>query len=205
MSERVARIRIELQELQPPIWRRVDIPASATLATLHDVIQIAMGWTDSHLYKFEIGARCYGDPASDENHEWRRLYKARSLRLSTVISRGVERFLYLYDFGDSWCHQIVVESVREGEADAMFPAFVGGAGRCPPEDVGGTDGFMQFLEAILDPSHEDHGRMMEWYDGPFDPADIDERRVRMLLEDMAARRRGPLASHRGAARRKRQH
>ena len=200
MSERVARIRIELQELEPRIRRRVDVPVSATLASLHDIIQIAMGWTDSHLYEFEIGGRCYGEPLPDEDYEERRLYKARNLRLETVIARGTDRFLYLYDFGDHWMHDVIVEGIRDGEAGAEFPAFVDGARRCPPEDVGGAHGFMEFLEAVFDPSHEEHASMIEWYGGPFDPHDIDERRVRMLIEDMAARRRGPLASHRSGRR-----
>ena len=200
MSERVARIWIELREVQPGIRRRVDVPVSSTLASLHDIIQIAMGWTDSHLYEFEIGGRHYGEPLPGEDLEERRLYKARSLRLESVIGRGVGRFLYLYDFGDHWLHEVIVEEVRAGEADAEFPAFVDGARRCPPEDVGGVHGFMQFLEAVLDRFHEDHSSMIDWYGGPYDPEDIDERRVRMLIEDMAARRRGPLASHRSGRR-----
>ena len=200
MSERVARIRIELRELQPRIRRRVDVPISTALSSLHGIVQTAMGWTDSHLYEFRIGDRCYGAPLPEEDHEDRRLYKARSLRLETAIARGVERFLYLYDFGDHWMHDVVVEGVRDGEAGAEYPAFVDGVRRCPPEDVGGAPGFMEFLEAALVPFHAEHAPMIEWYGGPFDPDDIDERRVRMVFKDMAARRRGPLASHRSGRR-----
>ena len=200
MSERVARIRIELRELQPRIRRRVDVPISTALSSLHGMVQAAVGWTDSHLYEFRIGDRRYGEPLPEEDHEDRRLYKARSLRLETAIARGVDRFLYLYDFGDHWMHDVVVEGVRDGEAGAEYPAFVDGVRRCPPEDVGGAPGFMEFLEAALDPFHAEHAPMIEWYGGPFDPDDIDERRVRMLFKNMAARRRGPLASHRSGGR-----
>ena len=162
MNGRVARIRIELRELEPRIRRRVDVPVSATLAGLHGVIQTAMGWTDSHLHEFEIGGRCYGEPLPDGDYEDRRLYKARSLRLETVIARGVDRFPYLYDFGDHWMHDVIVEGVREGEAGSEYPAFVDGARRCPPEDVGGVHGFMEFLEAALDPFHEEHASTIEW-------------------------------------------
>lgn len=203
MSERVARIRIELRDLRPRVWRRVDMPVSATLASLHGVIQIVVGWTDSHLYEFRIGERCYGEPLSWEDHEVRRLYRARSLRLETVLARGFDRFDYLYDFGDAWMHDVVVEGVREGDAGARYPAFVDGARRCPPEDVGGAPGFMAFLEAGLDPFHAEHAETVAWHGGPFNPHDIDERRVRKGLEVVAARRRGALASHRSGRRRAR--
>ena len=200
MSERVARIRIELRELRPTVWRCVDVPLSANLASLHDVIQTAVGWTDSHLYEFRIGGRCYGEPLSWEDHEVRRLYRARSLKLQTVLGRGFDRFEYLYDFGDHWMHEVIVEGVRDGEAGAEYPVFVDGARRCPPEDVGGARGFMAFLEAALDPFHGEHAETVAWYGGPFDPRDIDERRVRMLLEILAARRRGALARDRSGRR-----
>jgi len=79
---------------------------------------------------------------------------------------------------------------------------VDGARRGPPEDVGGPPGFMEFLEAVLDPGHEEHARMTEWCGGQFDPKDIDETWIRSVLKMYAARRRGPLASHRGGSRRR---
>ncbi|MDE0049646.1 MAG: plasmid pRiA4b ORF-3 family protein [Rhodospirillales bacterium] len=194
MSERVARIRIELRELGVGIRRRVDVPLAATLEALHDVIQIAMGWTDSHLHEFRVGGRIYGIPDPEFDFGDRRVYRESSVRLEDLVGRGVERFLYVYDFGDCWEHDVIVEEVRKGEAE--YPALVDGAGRCPPEDVGGAPGFMNFLEAILSPGHEEHPAMLEWYGGPFDPADFDERRVRSRLAVLAARRRGGLARHR---------
>ena len=201
MIEPIARVRIELQDLDAKIWRRVDVPLSATLAALHDVIQVTMGWTDSHLHEFVVGDRVYGVPTPEDEFYGRKVYKAAAIRLKTLIERGVDRFLYVYDFGDNWRHDVIVEEVRDGDVDTEYPAFVDGARRCPPEDVGGTDGFMEFLEAVLDPSHEEHSRMIEWCGGPFDPDDIDEQRIRMVLGMFAARRRGPLASHRSGSRR----
>ena len=202
MIEPVARVRIELQSVTPPVWRRVDVPLSCTLAALHDVIQIAMGWTDSHLHEFTVGERVYGmgDPGWDFDDD-RKVYKDSSIRLKTVIERGFGRFHYLYDFGDHWEHEVIVEDVRDGEDGIDYPAFVEGARRCPPEDVGAARGFMSFLEAALGPGHEEHRRMIEWYGGRYDPADIDERLVRMGLETMARARRGALARHRRGGRR----
>ena len=200
MIEPVARLRIELQEIEPAIWRRVDVPLSSTLLALHDCVQFAFGWTDSHLFEFEIGGRRYGQPEYDDYGD-EKLYKASSIRLKTVLDRGIEQFLYVYDFGDDWCHDIAIEEIRDGAPDIDYPAFVDGERRGPPEDVGGVPGFMEFLQAMLDPLHAEHEAVVRWYGSRFDPHDIDERRVRTFLEMAAARRRGPLMSHRGGRRR----
>ena len=202
MTESIARIRIELQDLDPEIWHRVDVPLSSTLAELHDIIQVAFCWTDSHLHEFLVGGRVYGVPSPGDAYYERKVYNAADIRLKTLVDRGVDRFLYVYDFGDNWRHDVTVEEVRSGETDTKYPCFVDGSRRCPPEDVGGPGGFMGFLEAVLNPEHQEHERMIEWYGQPFDPGDIDEKTVRLILQDFAARRRGPLASHRSRERRK---
>jgi hypothetical protein len=115
---------------------------------------------------------------------------AKTVQLSTLLKRGHERFLYIYDFGDNWRHDILVEDCRDGEADINYPALVDGARRCPPEDVGGTSGFEVFLEAMAEQDHPEHGRLKAWYGKPFNPHDINERKVRLVLEGIAARRRG---------------
>lgn len=196
MIEPVARIRIEIEGTDPLVWRSVDVPLSSSLLALHDIIQVTMRWQDYHLFEFLVGDRVYGDPDPYDSIEDRKVYKAKGIRLATLIERGVQQFLYVYDFGDNWQHRITVEDVRQGDADTEYPAFVAGARRAPPEDVGGTSGFDEFLEAVTDPEHEEHDRMLEWCGGAFDPEDIDERHVRMILSDFAARRRGPLLSHR---------
>ena len=111
MIEPVARLRIELQEIEPKVWRRVDVPLSSTLLALHDIIQVTFGWMNSHLFEYEVGDRVYGDPMLDEDLYDQRVYKARNIRLKSLVERGVERFRYLYDFGDSWTHDISIESV----------------------------------------------------------------------------------------------
>ncbi len=100
MTEPVARIRIELREIEPKVFRRVDVPLSSTLMALHDIIQITFDWWNYHLFEFEVGDRVYGDPMFDDDLLDRRVYKAAGIRLRTLIDRGVEKFLYTYDFGD---------------------------------------------------------------------------------------------------------
>ena len=196
MSETVARTRIELEDTDPLVWRRRDLPLSTTLLALHDLIQTAMRWQDYHLHEFVVGEKVYGvQHPHDEVYE-RPVYQSKGIRLGTLIDRGVREFLYVYDFGDNWQHRITIEKVRQGDPDTEYPHFVAGARRAPPEDVGGTSGFAEFLEAVTDPRHEEHDRLLTWCGGSFDPEDIEERHVRMIFEDFAARRRGPLKSHR---------
>ena len=132
MIEPVARLRIELQEIEPAIWRRLDVPLSSTLLALHDYVQFAFGWTDSHLFEFEIGGRRYGQPEYDRFAD-EKLYKAASIRLKTILDRGIGQFVYVYDSGDEWRHDIAIEEVRDGEPDIDYPAFVGTALGPSPE------------------------------------------------------------------------
>ncbi len=196
MIEPIARVRIELREIEPTLWRRVDVPLTSTLLALHNIIQITVGWTDSHLFDFVVGDRVYSEIVPDDELFGRTVYNAAGIRLRTLIDRGVKRLLYVYDFGDNWRHDIIIEEIRDGEADVDYPAFVAGKRRCPPEDVGGVSGFMQFLEAALNPLHDEHEEMLAWYGKPFYRDDIDERYVRIALTAIANRRRGVLMRHR---------
>ena len=207
MIEPIARVRIELREIEPTLWRRVDIPLTSTLLALHDIIQVTVGWTDSHLFEFVVGGRVYGDrvysePLSDDELFERKVCNAEGVRLRTLIGRGVERLLYVYDFGDDWCHDVIIEDVRDEAPDIDYPAFVAGERRrCPPEDVGGVPGFMRFLEAALNPFDDEQEEVLTWYGKPFDRDDIDKRYVRMALTTIANRRRGALMRHRASGRR----
>ena len=128
-------MRIELATVRPTVWRCVDVPLSCKLAALHEIIQISMGWTDIHLHEFVIGDRTYGVPERDDLAPAdSRVYRTSSIHLRSVIDRGIERFVYVYDFGVEWRHNVIVEEIRQGEADIDYPRFVGGAWRCPPED-----------------------------------------------------------------------
>ena len=159
MIEPIARIRISLKETSPEIWRRLDVPLSTSLLALHDIIQIAMGWTDSHLFMFHVGDRDYGVPYPDHYQGGPKVHHAKSTRLKTLVSRGIERFVYEYDFGDYWLHDILIEECGDGLPDRDYPFFISGEGRCPPEDVGGVSGFEEFLEAVRKPRHPEHKRM----------------------------------------------
>ena len=168
----IYQLKITLDEVEPTVWRRVEVPATITLAKLHDVIQGAMGWFDSHLHEFRIGGRDYGEPDPDWDLD-RKVYADRRARLNRVAPARGSTFLYVYDFGDNWEHIVKVEAIRPAQPGVAYPRVTGGARACPPEDVGSVPGYERFREAIADPSHEEHEEMLAWIGGPFDPDAFD--------------------------------
>ncbi|WP_267382386.1 MULTISPECIES: plasmid pRiA4b ORF-3 family protein [unclassified Sphingomonas] len=185
-DETVARLHIVLNDIEPVIWRRVDVPVTASLKMLHDIVQAAMSWENYHLWHFEVGDRRYGVP--DPMWPDSGMAAARNVKLAALIDREIRELLYTYDMGDDWRHTITVEAVGPGEPDVKYPRFVDGLRRGPPEDVGGLPGFELFLNAMADPAHEEHDRLREWYGGPYNPDDIDERFTRRAVAVIAIRR-----------------
>lgn len=165
MRERFYLLKIQLLDIRPSIWRRFVVPASITLDRLHDVIQIVMGWTDSHLHEFTIGNKRYTeDPQSKEDG-----LECGRYRLSDLIKQRGRTFRYLYDFGDRWEHELVLEENRYFDPGQRTELVcIDGQQACPPEDVGGTPGYFTFLNALKDPAHEEHESYMEWCGGDFD-------------------------------------
>jgi len=165
MSERFYLLKIQLLGIEPSIWRRFVVPASITLDRLHDVIQIVMGWTDSHLHEFTIGNKRYTEyPESKEDG----LVCGR-YRLGDLIKQKGRTFRYLYDFGDGWVHELVLEESRYFNPELRTGlACLDGQRACPPEDVGGVPGYFEFLNALKDPNHEEHESYTEWSGGSFD-------------------------------------
>jgi hypothetical protein len=139
---------------------------------LHDILQVVMGWTDSHLHQFRRGTTYFGQPDPETGMERE---NERRVVLRQVLRRPRDRMVYEYDFGDGWEHDVVLEAIGEAGGAKPPPRVLAGKGACPPEDVGGIGGYYRFLEAIQNPKHPDHEEMLEW-GGPFDPDafDIDE-------------------------------
>ena len=193
MVEPITRVRIELRHIKPKIWRRVDVPLSSSLMSLHEIIQAAMGWRGSHLFEFTVGDEAYGVPDNQGGFDAWEILDASKIQLQEIIGWGIKRFTYTYDFGDDWQHVISLGKPRIGHADIDYPAFAGGARRCPPEDVGGVVGFEEFLEATRDPTHEAHEELMDWHETwhvrDFDPDDISEDFIRFQLARIAKSRR----------------
>ncbi len=162
----IYQLKITLQNTKPPIWRRLQVRASMTLPLLHDTIQVAMGWTDSHLHQFIIGGVEYGLPDPELGDDMR---SEQRVKLDRVVTTEKDRFVYEYDFGDSWTHIILLEKILPVEPDVHYPRCLAGKRACPPEDVGGVWGYAEFLEAIRSSDHPEHEDMLEWCGGAFDP------------------------------------
>ncbi len=177
-AKSVHRLKVTLLGIRPPIWRRIEVPSTITLSELHTVVQVAMGWWDSHLHQFVVDGVIYG---IDDGEGWGPPpVDERRTKLRDVASEGV-RFSYEYDFGDGWEHRIEVEAIAAAEAGIAYPRCVAGRRACPPEDCGGPWGYGNLLAAIGDPNHDEHEAMVEWAGGPFDPARFDVAGVNARL------------------------
>ena len=147
---KTTRLRVTLLEVQPAVIRVIDVPAAVTLPELHDLLQAAIGWTDSHLHQFVTGEARYGafdlDAMEDEQDE-----------AGVLLSDLPSRFSYLYDFGDGWDHDVEVLGPGGDEPGCRY-----GEGNCPPEDCGGPSGFAELLAVLADLTHEDHRQLREW-------------------------------------------
>ncbi len=179
----IYRLKITLTGSRPPIWRRVEVDGNISLGELHEVIQIAMGWEDSHLHQFIVDDTYYSTPypgmADWEIMEY--MQDANEISLQQVAVEVGVRFTYKYDFGDSWEHMIRVEQIKEPEVEVLYPVCLTGKRACPPEDVGGVWGYEECLSALQNKNHPEHERYSEWIEEPFDPENFDlEASNRML-------------------------
>lgn len=145
------------------------------------MLQAAMGWTNGHLHGFTIDEINYSEPDPDFHDP--QYDDERRVRLDEVCPRAGTRFLYAYDFGDCWEHDILVEKVLPAEPGVDYPRCLAGERCRPPEDIGGVYGYEDFLEAIRNPNHEDHAQCLEWVGEEFDPEEFDIDVVNGMLSD----------------------
>jgi hypothetical protein len=177
MPRQIHQIKISLAEVTPPVWRRLLVPGGYTLDRVHRAIQYAMGWQGYHLHSFDIDGVQYGEPDPDGELA---LCDELDARLDAVTGKG-DKFVYTYDFGDWWEHEVVVEDVFPAEPEEEYPICVAGARACPPEDVGGAYGYTDFLDALGDPEHPDHDQMRGWIGRSFDATAFAPDRITTLL------------------------
>jgi len=175
----VYQLKITLRDILPPIWRRIQVPAGMRLSRLHHVVQVAMGWTDSHLHQFVKDGVSYGIP--DDEFSDSDVFDDELVSLGELLKVEGDSLLYVYDFGDDWRHDIALEKILPGEDDAARPLCLAGERHCPPEDVGGSPGYQQFLDVIFDPEHEDHEQMVRWVGGRFQAEEFKLAEVNKAL------------------------
>ncbi len=183
----VFQFLIELRDIKPKIWHRIQV-MNITLNELHECIQTAMGWSNSHLHEFEIEGDRYGDtdllnegrPGDDIDDE----HDTRNITLESLLIRADKgyQFEYVYDFGDYWQHLVMFEGMIAAKPRIKYPVCIDGARACPPEDIGGTPGYQEFLEALADPSHEQHERMKELSSDPYDPEQFSAKETTLSMQ-----------------------
>ena len=188
-------MRVELQDISPLIWRRIVVSNQSTLASLHNYLQWVFGWQDTHAHEFRVGRRCIGPQwwlaeikgdQPDISLEDEKRVSVASI-VHEVGNRG--SFEYLYDMGDDWVHRIVFEEVPAAwsKLETRLPVCTAGENACPPEDVGGPNGYEHFLQCISDAKNTEHEDMLRWIGGVFDPKGFDLNR---LNRDWRPSRRG---------------
>ena len=189
----IARLLITLDDLRPPVRRRIEVPLVHRRDGLHQVIQAAMGWENCHLYEFRAGGRdgpAYGVPDPDGVFTESDPLPARKASLADLLAQRTSKaraFTYVYDFGDDWRHSVKLEAIAAADPEALYPRLLLAERACPPEDVGGPWGYADYLEAIANPAHPNHADMIEWRGEGFDPETADEAAIRTRLKRIATR------------------
>ncbi len=182
-------LKVELDRVSLPVWRRIIVPAHISLDRLHDVLQIVLGWFDYHLYEFGIGTKTYTEAPESKDDG----LDAAKYTLEELVKKKGKTFAYRYDFGDNWVHIITLEQIvgedqfvselsKEEELGLVrIPLMcMDGARACPPEDIGGAFGYQEFCEAITNSKHHRHKELAGWYDSitffkkPFDAEFFDK-------------------------------
>jgi Plasmid pRiA4b ORF-3-like protein len=183
----IYQLKVVLLGSKPPVWRRLQVPGDARLDWLHAVLQVAIGWTNSHLHQFKVGADCY----SDTRHHFAEyegdpeILEERKFTLRQIAPREQDAFRYEYDFGDSWEHEITVEKILPADAAAAKTALcLDGARACPPEDCGGLGGYDNLLKILKNRKHPEHKSMKEWLGRAFDAAAFDVAKTNLWLRKL---------------------
>jgi hypothetical protein len=174
------QLTVTLDGIEPPIWRRLVVPAWFTLEKVHNVLQTALGWTNSHLHMFRFGNERVGIPYELDDLDDTYTRSGRIVCLGDLVARGHRRMVYEYDFGDGWTHTIEIDDVRDDEGPSL--TCLDGARACPPEDCGGVDGYHHLLEILFDPTHREFEDSRRWVGPAFEPERFDLRRVNQQLE-----------------------
>lgn len=192
-TKQIFQIKVTLEDVYPRIWRRFQVRGDIFLQKLHDILQIVMGWTDSHLHMFVIGEDRYTITEWDDWGDTDDLDETK-FKLNQLVDREGQEFRYEYDFGDGWWHTLTVEKITSADAGLRHPVCLDGRRACPPEDVGGPHGYDQFLDVLADPEHEDYGQFVTWSGGDFDSEKFDLEEINQKLRSMGRGRSAELLS-----------
>lgn len=180
----VLRLRVDLQHIEPPIWRLIEVPSTYTFWDLHVALQDAMGWLDCHLHAFRVRDPESGEieeigiPTGDAFAGEPQPLAGWEMDVREYLTEPGATAWYEYDFGDGWEHKVVLEEIAQRAKGVRYPRCLEGARACPPEDCGGPPGYEDVVAILADPAHEEYEETREWLGGDYDPEAFDPRAVR---------------------------
>lgn len=190
----VYQLKITLKDIEPSIWRTIQVPTTCTFWDLHSFIQDAFGWTNSHMHQFiytdahtdneEIKPIIIGFPMEPEFDDEEPVLPGWEYKVKRFIEGETSKIEYIYDLGDNWQHTIELEYILPAEQGTKYPRCIAGERNSPPEDCGGPQGYAGLLETLFDPSDPEHDDTVAWVDSmkgcTFDPEEFDPARVRFM-------------------------
>jgi hypothetical protein len=179
----VYQMKVTLKDIQPPIWRRFQVPGHLTFYQLHLILQMVMGWENHHLYQFVVDGQELSDPTTATEFG---LKNAEETSLHQLLHQEKKKFVYEYDLGDGWEHEVLLEEILPLTESVPYPRCLAGERACPPEDCGGVWGYIDLMTVIADESHPDHHSKLDWLGGHFDPEAFDLDEVNDLLRRTSA-------------------
>lgn len=181
LQTKLFQIKVTLVDAPLPIWRRLEIPADLPLDVVHEILQVALGWFNTHLHEFESRGKRYGQMQFAEEDP--KLLDETACALGDLVKKAGDRATYRYDFGDCWNHEIVLEKISIFNPEVLFLARCkAGKRACPPEDVGGVSGYRHFIDCIEDPESSERNELLEWIGSDFDPNSFDARNVNIQYQ-----------------------
>lgn len=192
----ILKFKITLEEIEPPIWRRFLVEDSISFESLHYIIQIIMGWTNSHMHNFQVDEKKYVEMDTKEFFSIDSMWSAireddkaeklseKETKLSDIITEEGKWFLYTYDFGDNWVHIIELEKIMSKQARKKYPICIEGERACPPEDCGSVPGYENLLEILKNKKHPEYKEMKEWVGKKYDPESFSVEKVNKNLKNV---------------------
>lgn len=183
----IIQLKVTLQDTEPRIWRRVLVDRGTVFFDFHHILQIAFGWKNSHLFEFRYNNCKISEKSEDFDEDEfgdSTFIDSIFVALGAFLIKENQKFIYEYDFGDSWQHEIIVEKFLPADPKQKYPVCIGGEMSCPPEDCGGTHGFEQLLKIIADKKHPEYKDMMTWVGKKYDPKYFDKDAVNKKFKSL---------------------
>lgn len=202
MNRRMFRFLIVMNTIKPTIWRSIELHEDATFWDLHMAIQDVMSWDNAHLHEFiisdlnmqydlKIGIPVedgFTDPEEEPDPSW-------MCELSSIFTDVGEKVTYLYDFGDGWECDVIVEGIFLAPKKVKFPRCIAGERAAPPEDCGGVGGYYSLLDVLANPNDGEYKDLLQWLKGArprkgsyepeiFEPEKVKFKNAQKMLDSL---------------------